>query len=375
MKMAFCLTIMFTLLAGGMGCFAPSTSSVTAAEVENGIFELVNAERTENELSALTRNSALDEIAREYAASQFAEETRYSSDLVYMVNNTWQQEFIGSAPLNEDTADNQVNFCMSEPDMRSALLREEATKTGVGVVTVGSTIYMVQVFDVVRTSGGDGGPIILIENPDATDPTWAELKAFLETDTTDDIPYVLGSFICGDYAEALHNNAEAASIRAAYVLVRLNEEPGHALNAFNVGDTTVFIDVGSADKVAYVEVGKDYGVIELDVAVEFTYTYFETYVTRFEDYFADMDDYSNDLSAYNAEVVEYNNSGASFPEIYDSKTEWYEALQDQQAELSARITDLDTEKTTLGIDDSYFLPTQSLAGVEDHNVVDYYVHW
>jgi len=359
LKTVFCLTIIATLLVGSTGCLAPSTPSVTAAQVENGIFALVNAERTEQGAAALTRNSDLDAIAREYAVSQFAEEIGYSTDLVYMVNNTWQQEFIGSALLNEDTAGNQVDFCMSESDMRSALLREEATETGVGVVIVGSTIYMVQVFDVIRTSGGDGAPIILTENPDATDPTWAELIVFLEADTTDEIPYVLGSFICGDYAEALHNNAEGLGIRTAYVPVQLNEEPGHALNAFNVDGTTVFIDVGSADKVAYLEIGKDYGAIALDAAEAFTYTYFETYLARFEAY-------QEDLAKYNAQVEAYNGLEAP-PVPHATRSEWSDALIEWLAELNA-------EKTALGIGDSYFHPTGAL-DVDDPTVVDYYVHW
>jgi len=249
---------------------------------------------------------------------------------------------------------------MSESDMRDALLATEATETGVGIATVGNTVYFAQVFDVIKTSGGDGEPIILSENPAATDPTWEQLKAFLETDTTDEIPYVLGSFICGDFAEALHNNAEDAGIRAAYVSVTLNQEPGHALNAFNVDGTVVFIDVGSADKVAYIEVGKDYGAIVVDAAEAFTYTYFETYVVRFEAYVAGMDEYSDDLAAYNAEVTSYNDDDP-VPAEYSTRPEWYDALQDQQAELATQLAELNAEKTALGIGDTYFHPTEALA--------------
>ena len=353
------LTIIVILLAGGMGCFAPSAPAATASEVENSIFALVNAERTQRGLSALTRISALDTIAREYAAGQFAEEIRYSTDLIYLVHNTWQQDFIGSAPLDDDTAGDQVDFCMGESDMRDALLREEATETGVGVVTVDSTIYLAQVFDVIRSSGGDGQPIILDENPDATDPTWADLVDFLETDATDDIPYELGSFVCGDYAETLHNNAEDAGIRAAYVPVRLNQEPGHALNAFNADGATVFIDAINGDKVAYIEVGKDYGVIALDAAGQFTYTYFEGYLTRFEAY-------REDLIEYNAQVEAYNDLEDP-PAPYSTRNQWNDALTEWLAEINA-------EKLALGIGETYFHPTESLV-TDDPTVVDYYVHW
>jgi len=347
-----------------------SIGGVGTAEVEDGIVDLLNTERAERGLSALARSDALDILAREYAASQFDS----SSDIIYLVYNAWQLSFsLGSPRFDEDTATEQIDYCIDESDMRDALLRAEAMETGMGIATVGNTIYFTQVFDVIRTSGGAGQPIILAENLEATDPTWEQLEAFLVSDTTDEVPYVLGSFICGDYAETLHNSAEAAGIKAAYVSVRLNQEPGHALNAFTIDGTTVFIDVGSADKVAYLQVGKDYGVIALDAAQQFTYTYFETYVVRFEACLVDMDNYGDDVVAFNAEVTSYNDADP-VPEVYDTRPEWYEALQSQQDELGARLAELNTEKAALGIGDTYFHPTESL-DTDDPSVVDYYVHW
>jgi hypothetical protein len=375
MKRMVCLTVALALLASGLGCLEPQSSTTTAAEVENGIFDLVNTERTSAGLSALTRSDALDTMAQEYAASQFSHGAGSSSDILYLQSNTWQLDFsLGSPRLDEDTAAEQVEYCLNQSSMRDALLKQEAQETGVGVATVGSTIYFAQVFDVIRTSGGAGQPIVLVENPDATDPTWAELETFLISDTTDEIPYELGSFICGDFAETLHNSAEAAGIRAAYVPVRLNQEPGHALNAFSVDGTVVFIDAISGDKVAYVEVGKDYGVIKLDAAEAFTYAYFETYVTRFEACLADMDDYEDDLEAYNAEVVSFN-GGDPVPDEYPSKAAWYQALQDWQDELSAWLAAINLEKAALGLEGTYFHPTESLVDTPDPTVVDYYVHW
>jgi len=375
LKRAFFSVIVIVLLTGGMGCFGPGTSAseATAAEVKNGIFNLVNAERVSQGAEALTRSSALDEIATEYATSGFTQESRYETNLLYIVHNAWQLDFPGSVRLDEDTAGEQVDFCISESDMYDALLKGEAMETGVGVVIVGSTVYFTQVFDVVNTKGADGEPIVLTENPEATDPTWDDLVDFLEEDATDQIEYDRDAFICGDFAEAVHNNAEAAGIKAAFVPIRLNQEPGHAVNAFNVDGTTVFIDVINGDKVAYVEVGEDYGVIELDTAQAFTYTYFETYLVRYEAYFVDMGDYTDDLAAYNAEVVSYN-AGDPVPEEYLNKAAWFQALQDEQAELSARIVVLDAEMIALGLDGTYFHPTESL-DTPDPNVAGYYVHW
>ena len=85
--------------------------------------------------------------------------------------------------------------------------------------------------------GADGEPIEICNHIKATDPTWSELISFLRRDTTDQIPYQDYEFVCSDYAEMLHNNAEAAGIKAAWVGVDFyGEEVGHAVNAFNVTD-------------------------------------------------------------------------------------------------------------------------------------------
>jgi hypothetical protein len=134
------------------------------------------------------------------------------------------------------------------------------------------------------------GRVELIDNPKAKDPTYGQLVAFLEMDRTDKRLYSLGTFTCGDYAEILHNNAEKAGWRAAFVVLQIREpqEVGnmpwyspyqqakedstdnivqHACNAFNTTDLgLVFIDntgadefiPGKADKKVKVEIGEDY---------------------------------------------------------------------------------------------------------------------
>jgi len=119
--------------------------------------------------------------------------------------------------------------------------------------------------------GADGHRITLRNNPDAKNPSWAELKEFLLKDNTDSIEYDFDKFVCADFAERLHNNAEAVGIRAAFVSIWLGPcsyfptSGGHALNAFETTDKgLVFIDCTgflsgvNADKVVDVDVGKDY---------------------------------------------------------------------------------------------------------------------
>jgi hypothetical protein len=124
--------------------------------------------------------------------------------------------------------------------------------------------------------GADDHYIVLRNNPAARNPSWADLKAFLQVDQTDRHAYVTGKFTCGDFAETLHNNAEAAGLRAAIVAIELRPagiEEGatnHSLNAFETTDKgLMYIDATSsaqgfyADKAVRVEVGQEYEPVSI----------------------------------------------------------------------------------------------------------------
>lgn len=117
-----------------------------------------------------------------------------------------------------------------------------------------------------RMVGADGNPIELLNNPEATDPTWQELKQFLWEDKTDQLLYNQTSFVCADFAETLHNNAEENGLRAGFVTVDLGSQL-HALNVFNTTDKGLILidDTGlsyphsfSADKIVAVNKGSEY---------------------------------------------------------------------------------------------------------------------
>jgi len=120
------------------------------------------------------------------------------------------------------------------------------------------------------------GAVHLVDNPDTKNVSFAELKSFILEDTTNQLRYLAGMRKCTDFAEALHNNAEAAGIRAAYVAVSFEGGgDGHALNAFQTTDEgLVYVDctgpVGQAfansdqfDRIAHIEEGKTYKSLEI----------------------------------------------------------------------------------------------------------------
>jgi hypothetical protein len=223
----------------------------------------------------------------------------------------------------------------------------------------------------------------LISNGTATDPTWQQLESFLSADKTDEKDYVTGSFMCGAFAEELYNNAEAAGIRAAWVSVSFEgESVGHALDAFYTTDRgLVYIDcigkatqnttdsvgmnstspdglrvygkASSCDKVAYVEVGKELGLVSLDVASCPQYVCYQDYEQRKASFKASLNDYNQEVKDYNSNVAAFNEwvGGTVFIEGTSDAArahQWSGELGQEKDKLAALSETLDTEGKSLG---------------------------
>jgi hypothetical protein len=109
----------------------------------------------------------------------------------------------------------------------------------------------------------------LVDNVTARNPTWNQLVAFLAKDKTENHAYIANVYDCSQFSRDIHNNAEAAGIRAAEVQVGFRgEKVGHALNAFITTDYgLVYIDsTESPDRIARVKKEKEYRGINLDWA-------------------------------------------------------------------------------------------------------------
>jgi myosin heavy subunit len=109
----------------------------------------------------------------------------------------------------------------------------------------------------------------LVDNSAAKNPTWNDLMSFIAKDKTENHTYILNTYDCSQFSRDVHNNAEAAGIRAAEVQIFFeNEKMGHALNAFLTTDYgLVYIDcTETPDKIARVKTGKEYRAINLSWA-------------------------------------------------------------------------------------------------------------
>ena len=195
--------------------------------------------------------------------------------------------------------------------------------------------------------GADGEPIELINNPNATNPTYAMLVAFIVANSVDTNTYFKGgpkAYVCSDFAEDVHNDAEAAGIRAAWVSIDLQgEDEGHALNLFETSDRgLVYIDCTgerhgfvfipeinkylklnpaifpepeseSNDKVAYVEIGKEYGLLPIDRAESLSYSFYEEYERKWQEYEKLVSDYNDEVALYNQAVTSYEDASYGIP--------------------------------------------------------------
>jgi len=276
----------------------------------------------------------------------------------------------------------------------------------------GETPYIYE--DGAILCGGDGKPIELINNSNATNPTYAQLVAFITKDSTDKERYT-ATFSCGDFAEAVHNNAEEAGIRAAFVSIDFEASgKGHALNAFQTIDRgLVYVDctgedlntllvrlltgkeggedvrqdsnLNSWDKIAYIEIGKEYGALSIAQADSLAYSLYQEYKHKWETYHErlevynmrvwqhnkDVEQYNRDVEQYNRDVEQYNRDvgGKTYEEL--SKEEM--GLRFQESLLNtwaAKMLDTEAEYLqTLGeeLGDYCFEP---LGIVEDINI-----HW
>jgi hypothetical protein len=114
-------------------------------------------------------------------------------------------------------------------------------------------------------TGANGHRITLQNNKNAIDPTYQQVVDFLKADKTDEIPYNRSGFVPADFAECVHNNAEAAGYKCAWVDINLvNLGDTHSCNAFYTVDRgLVFVDCTNYgnpdnDKIVDLKVGKGY---------------------------------------------------------------------------------------------------------------------
>jgi len=223
-------------------------------------------------------------------------------------------------------------------------------------------------------------PVNLTNNEAATNPTWEELVSFLELDDIDKGVYGFNLRVCAEFANELHDNAEKAGIKSAWVTIEFEEIPdGHAFNAFETTDRgLVFVDCTGLvptdtipltstdsnetvnrplppthnDRIAYVEIGKKYGLIHFEHALSPVYGYYEDYQKEWANYGTWSEEYTQAVTEYNQNLDIYNSKSASynsFLDEYEFKLAGRKIIEDpdEYAELSRMQDEL--ERIRLGL--------------------------
>lgn len=67
------------------------------------------------------------------------------------------------------------------------------------------------------------------------DPTYNEVRNFIQEDETDENEYIKDEYVCVDFASDVNNNAQEEGIRTAFVDIRF-ESGAHAILAFQTVD-------------------------------------------------------------------------------------------------------------------------------------------
>ena len=230
----------------------------------------------------------------------------------------------------------------------------------------------------------------LKNNEMARNPTWEELVRFLNLDDTDKGAYGFGLWVCAEFANELHDNAERAGIKAAWVAVEfVGDDEGHAFNAFETTDRgLVFVDCTGAvptdtvpitsvdtggieneppsptdkDRIAYVEIGEEYGLIFLEYALSPEYGFYKDYKKERGNIYAWLEEYNEAVmefnqkkEIFNSKVKAYNMLSAEYelwvggrtvindPDEYAELSRMYDELEVMRLELELEGVELDIE--------------------------------
>jgi hypothetical protein len=191
------------------------------------------------------------------------------------------------------------------------------------------------------------GPVIIKSNPDAHDPTWAEVISFIYTDNTDSHPYYPDNYVCADYAAQFYENAQNRGLKCGFVVL---DGVDHGINAFNTTDKgLIYIDytgkqynpkwtyngVLNYKKIAYIKEGSVLGVISFDTVISnnlgFDYPTFVTWKIKADAFEAEVSAFSSDVSNFNV-FVKDRIFAAQSPDLEKAET-WQQKLKDQRAKL------------------------------------------
>jgi hypothetical protein len=223
--------------------------------------------------------------------------------------------------------------------------------------------------------GGRPQGVFLEDNIAAVNPTWRQLVDFLETDLTDTHYYIPSSYTCAEFAETLHNAAEKAGIRSAFVGVDFGDDIlKHALNGFyTIDQGWVFInsmgtelslpmtlespsseyqksdlfDGWSGDSVGFIRIGAELGFVHISIADSSDYSFYEYWKSRKQAFKTALEQYNLDVQSYN----DWIDGRVFYRGTPDSKRveSWSKELDEQKSALEHDALALGPDYDPMGV--------------------------
>jgi hypothetical protein len=204
-------------------------------------------------------------------------------------------------------------------------------------------------------------PVELKNNPEAKDVSLQQVVAFVKANQVNTHAYETGKFMCTEFALGLHDAAEAAGIRCGLVGIRFQQGQGHALNIFKTTDKgLVYVDcTGSPspdsdralfDTIAYVQIGRPYGRLPLEIGA-FDPNHYERYpyvMGLWAKSMAEQRQLQVELAKLQGQREQFKKGIAQFQrvdEAYPGSPEAvarYDALAKQEAALEKKRVEINT---------------------------------
>ena len=338
-----------------IGAFLVLCSLVLTGCVSTGAYDQMKAQLKADEEKITSLQTSIQDMQSELDSSKAAQrEAEIKLSLRENDLKTAQQNLEAAQAKLQTSQQDLIDTRIKLADTQKAL-SDSTSKLNYYLDTLGTTVFSNVQPPYTKTSSPTS-LIALEQNPDAANPTWQELMTFIKSDPTDSLQYVEGTFMCGAFAEKVHNNAEKAGIRSAIAAIHFADSGlPHAIDVFKTTDFgLVFVDCtgwgyqqvsgedsqlySSWDKIAYIRKDREYGTLGILTNSSTAYSFYETAK-------ADWAVFEEKLAVYNADVEKFNLQNAG--KVYYVGTPEYQRMRQRESELIQQSETLNELKTKL----------------------------
>jgi septal ring factor EnvC (AmiA/AmiB activator) len=231
------------------------------------------ADLTDTRAQLATKTAALTETEDELSKTQGTLATTQSTLTTTQATLTTTKATLATTKADltstqDELSTTRTDLVVAKSSLTSAestnrQLRNDLDETEARLTTATQTL---QGLGITLLDSNQCYDVALVDNAQAHDPTWAELKAFLAQDQTENHEYIANVYDCSQFSRDLHNRAEAAGIRCAEVQIQFaGEWAGHAVDAFLTTDYgLVYVDdTEPPDAVSRVVAGSTYRCVAI----------------------------------------------------------------------------------------------------------------